>query len=236
MLYVWIANAQKTELSLLSASTRRAVARLSDEPLQCETATRVDALKPLLEKGIPDLACLDLELNEGLSFAQRLRSQSREFFLVVVAGAKLSPMQYLHPSVLAGGLLLRPYTPAQAEDVLREAMVFCLRGREQDPDSFFWVETRAGREAVRYSDIRYFEALGKRIALVTGAREYQFSDTMEHLSQTLPPAFVRCHRGFIVRRDRIDRIRFSENVLYLDGGEAIPLSRSYKSDLKGPAR
>lgn len=237
MLSIWIADGEKRELAALETSARDNAAHLSEETLDCVAVLDLLPLRQKLQQaGAPDLACVDLGLVDSLSFSQNLRSSSRELFLVVVAPPELSPMQYLRPDILAGGLLLRPFTGQQAAAVLQGALRFCLQQREQTPDACFWVINRNGRESVRYSDILYFEARGKRICLITPAREYQFTDTMDHLAQTLPERFVRCHRSFIVRRDCIDRIQLSANLLYLESGEAIPLSRSYKVVLKGLAR
>lgn len=234
MLSVWLIDPVRGEAALLETLTRRSAALLTDRPLDWLSLPAVQALLARLEEGSrPDLACLDLALPEGLGAARRLRAAGRDLFLLVIAPPELSPMEYLRPDILAGGLLLRPFSQDQAAGVLREALAACLDRQSDTPDACFWIESRNGREAVRYSDILYFEALNKRVSLVTGVREYAVSDTLDHLEQTLPGEFVRCHRAFIVRRSRISRIQLSQNCLTLDTGETLPLSRTYKPRLKG---
>lgn len=237
MLSVWIADPQKGELTCLRDLTRQLVARLSNETLDCQLYRTLEALTGRAGEGdCPNLFCLDFGMEGSQPLARRMRRGSREMLLIVIAPPELSPLEYLRPDILAGGLLLRPFTAQQAQVTLREALRVCLRLREEEQDAYYWVESRNGREAVRYTDIRYFEAFNKRVSLVTGVREYQVADTLDHLEQTLSDAFVRCHRSFIVRRDCIASISLSRNTLTLDSGEDIPLSRTYKPNLKGAAK
>ena len=83
-----------------------------------------------------------------------------------------------------------------------------------------------------YESIRYFEARTKQVVLVTATREYPFYATLDKLQQTLPPQFLRCHRSFIVNIRYVLRAHYNENLLYLEGEEPIPLSRSYKAAVK----
>ena len=57
-------------------------------------------------------------------------------------------------------------------------------------------------------------------------------ETMEHLTERLPDYFVRCHRSFIVNRQRIRRVMLSKSLIELEQGIQLPLSRSYKPAFK----
>lgn len=236
MIYVWFVNGSDAEYQQLHSALRQSAAWVTEQPLDCRLFS--DAEGPvcaLLESTVPQLACLDLGLQGALALARRLRSKSRSAFLVVVAPAELSPMEYLRPDILAGGLLLRPFTRGQADEVLRGALTTCVETQTEDPCACYWIESRGEQQAVPYSSIRYFEALSKRVSLVTDVCEYRTSDTLDHLEQTLPAEFIRCHRAFIVHRGCIRRVQLSQNCLELDDGKIIPLSRTYKPKLKGLA-
>ena len=83
-----------------------------------------------------------------------------------------------------------------------------------------------------YSAICFFEARNKKIYLNTGAKEYGFYSTMEQLEQELSTSFIRCHRSFIVNVEKIEKVMFSKNLLFLTDGYEIPVSRTYKSVLR----
>lgn len=234
MLYVWFINGSGSESQQLHSALRQSAAWITEQPLDCRLFSAVDeTVCALLAGGVPQLACLDLGLAGALALARQIRSKSRTAFLVVVAPADLSPMEYLRPDILAGGLLLRPFTRQQADEVLRGALAACVEKQADDPCACYWIESRGEQQAVPYHSIRYFEALSKRVSLVTDLCEYRISDTLDHLEHTLPAEFIRCHRAFIVRRSCIRRVQLSMNCLELDDGKIIPLSRTYKPKLKG---
>ena len=56
--------------------------------------------------------------------------------------------------------------------------------------------------------------------------------TLEKLLETLPPEFRRVHRSFVVNADNIQRVVLSQNLVYLRGDVAVPLSRSYKKEVR----
>ncbi len=209
----------KREGGRLEELFRRAAARCTDAPLEC-------AVCPAPEHGSGwDVCCVDV--SGGAHTAETARAANPAAFLILIAPPELSPMEYLRPSILAAGLLLRPYTDEQAYGLALQA----LRPSESGQGSFR-VETREGAQLVPYRTILYFEAREKKISLVTERGEYWFYDTMDSLEERLPPEFIRCHRGFIVRRDRIARLQLSRGVLYLDGGEPLPVSRTYRTVVK----
>ena len=62
--------------------------------------------------------------------------------------------------------------------------------------------------------------------------EYPFYDTLDQLEERLSEKFLRCHRSYLVNKMRISKVYLSRNTLVLDEGEEIPLSRSYKPQVK----
>ena len=94
------------------------------------------------------------------------------------------------------------------------------------------IETREGRTYVPLAQIYYFEAREKRVYVRLKKQEMAFYETMEHLEERLPDYFVRCHRSFIVSRQRIRKVMLSKSLIELEQGMQIPLSRSYKPAFK----
>jgi DNA-binding LytR/AlgR family response regulator len=66
-----------------------------------------------------------------------------------------------------------------------------------------------------------------------GKEAYGFYGTIDKLVDNLPSNFIRCHRGFIVNKYKIEKVILSQNIIYLEDGFDVPLSRSYKSLFKG---
>jgi len=61
--------------------------------------------------------------------------------------------------------------------------------------------------------------------------EVLFALYAEYLKD-LPDMFVRCHRGYIVNKNKIRRVINAENLLELDAEIYVPVSRSLKKALK----
>lgn len=234
MVTVLIVDGMEQEAQQLADCCRNLTARFTEDEFLCtvcSTAQELHKLPRKLHSG--DINCVDLTIQDGIGLAEHVRSQDPRGFILLVASPDMSPMLYLKPSILAGSLLLRPFTQEEAVQSLSEVYRFCYSARRagKQEDSFK-IENRGTREWIPYEEIRYFEARTKQVVLVTATREYSFYTTLDKLQQTLPPAFVRCHRSFIVNISYVLRARYNENLLYLEGGEPIPLSRTYKAAIK----
>lgn len=234
MVSVLIADRVEREAKQLADCCRTLTARFTEEELHCEVCTEKQALRRLLA-GTPggDINCIDLTIEDGIQLAEKVRAGSPQGFILLVTAQEMSPMLYLKPSIMAGSLLLRPFTREDAVRSLTDAYRFryAARARQTEQDCFK-IENRGAQERVDYASIRYFEARAKQITLVTAVREYTFYDTLDKLEEMLPKQFVRCHRSFIVNKNYVLRAKYAENLLYLEGEEPIPLSRSYKPVIK----
>jgi DNA-binding LytR/AlgR family response regulator len=162
---------------------------------------------------------------------KKWRGSYSEAQLLLIADAKMSPMEYLKPGILASSLLLRPWREEQAKEVLEEFVLNCVQERGHKDKSYV-IESRDGTLNIPYDRIYFFEAREKKIFVCTGKEEYSFYHTIDKLEEELPEQFIRCHRGFIVNSEKIRKIMLSQNIIYLSDGFDVPLSRSYKSVLK----
>lgn len=82
---------------------------------------------------------------------------------------------------------------------------------------------------INTSDIFFINALSDYVKIVTSKKEYAILYTMKSLSDQLPvKRFMRVHRSFIVRLDKIDRI--ADHVIEI-GKHSIPVSKSYRDEL-----
>ena len=130
-------------------------------------------------------------------------------------------------------LLLRPLDGSQIRDVLSEAIgTFVKRFLDTGDRRVFVLENRGARELIEYDRICYFESREKKLFCNTGGEEYPFYGTLDQLEEQLGEAFIRCHRSFLVNKDKIERVFLSQNCLELEGDIELPLSRSCKPAVK----
>jgi DNA-binding LytR/AlgR family response regulator len=80
-----------------------------------------------------------------------------------------------------------------------------------------------------YREIMWIEALGDYVNIITPTKKHVVLSTMKNIEGKLPPKeFIRVHRSYFVRIDKIKKI--SEDIILVEN-KLIPVSKSYKKDL-----
>ena len=84
---------------------------------------------------------------------------------------------------------------------------------------------------IKFEDIYYIEALKDYIIINTADNSYTTHTTMKEIISILPPKdFVRVHRSFIVRLDKIFSIKYPDLVVE-DKKKVLPIGGLYKKEL-----
>ena len=233
MVSMMVYDPRAEELELMKRLIRQAAAVLTEEKWQMEFfVAREQVASFLKDRPLLDLACYDVSYKGIIDDLERIRRDYQKLQLLIIADASMSPMEYIRPTILASSLLIRPISQEQAKEQLMELVE---QFRDQTPygqAESLVIETREGRTYVPLVQIYYFEAREKRIYVRLKKQELAFYETVEHLTERLPDYFVRCHRSFIVNRQRIRRVMLSKSLIELEQGIQLPLSRSYKPAFK----
>ena len=206
----------------------------TDERLEIKVFQKsIPLLAQLDGKDLLDMAIIDVTLPGALEGARLIRKKFSKTEILVIADVSVSPMEYMHPSICASSLLLRPLSrgwKAAIRDFFEQLL---SKNRKEDQKDILWIENRSGIFRVPFEKICYVEAREKKVFVRTRTEEFSVKDTLEGMAEQLPDHFVRCHRSFIVNTDYIEQIRLSENLLYLGEDFIVPVSRSYRGVFKG---
>lgn len=234
MISMMVYNTVKKEYEMLSPIISRVAALLTEEKWQVDyVCCWLDMESFFREEPLLDLLCFDVTGTGSISYLERIRKKYQDTGLMLIADASMSPMEYIRPSILASSLVLRPLTPAQVQNSLKELTETLLqKNQREEQDETFVVQGQDGKTYVPLNQIYYFEAREKKIYLRMKKQELTFYETIEHLSERLPDMFLRCHRSFIVNRKKIQKVMLSKNLILLERDMELPLSRSYKSVFK----
>ncbi len=234
MISLMILDGKTEELKALEGIFRSLVAKNSDEMLERILFQNGKKLMESLGKiDLVHMAVMDVTLKDGVEAAQQVRRSQPSSEIMIVADMSVSPMQYMTPAIRAASLLLRPFSGEQLRTVCGDFFENCqkeLFGEKAERN--FLVENSDGKTMLPYSSIFYFEAREKKIFVRTKTAEYGIYDTIDRLQQDLPEEFVRCHRGFVINTTMIEKVKLSENLIYMKSDILVPLSRSYKSSIK----
>ncbi|MBQ6839672.1 MAG: LytTR family transcriptional regulator [Oscillospiraceae bacterium] len=225
----------KNELSLLASvmnflMKKRGTVQIPD------CVQRLEKLEGYLENPsqLQMMVC-DVTTGGVLPVLEKLRRSNADMKLVLVADGSVSPVQYIRPSILPTALLWRPLQPEGARDTLWEVLsTVAVETQEEEAssDQYFTMEVRGEVRRIPYKEILFFEASNKRLNLHLARKEIPFPGTLEKLAEELPEGFIRIHKSFIVNRNAINQIQYGQNLVILEGGVMVPISRSYKSALK----
>ncbi len=234
MVEMMIFSTGPREIPALKETSRDLAARLTEESWEFYCfQTPEEAEDFLRENPSLDIICTDVAGREGIPLAKALRKKNPNAYMILIASPRISPASYMKPSIMAGSLLLRPLEKSMVREALREAFEeFFSDSRKPQEKGQLAVDNKEGRWLIDYEKIYYFEAREKKIFLNTGAKEIGFYDTMENLKEKLPDYFIRCHRSFLINGRMAEKLMLGKNLVVLKSGWEIPVSRSYKQEIK----
>lgn len=233
MISVLIYDDNEKEKKELIKYSKDMVARLSDDNMKINDTAAAEEVHQFLQKNdLMDAAFMDVTAENGISLTKIVRNSYEAADLLLIADSSVSPMAYMTPEIRAASLLLRPYEGSQAVNVVRDFFHALYRNRSTQEEKALIVENRQGKIPIPFSKIYYLEVREKKVFVRLKEKEYSKYETLENIMKELPEEFLRCHRSFIVNTSYIDRVRLSENIIYLEDNICVPLSRSYKAAIK----
>lgn len=209
-------------------------------------STGEDAIRSVDELG-PDIVLMDIMLKgsmNGIEAAAKIRETNNipVIFLTAYADentlskAKVSePFGYIIKPFkeidLHTSIEMAIYKHEKENDLKKERdFLYSIVENKEFKDILF-VKSNSKLVKVKTSDIFYVEALKDYVVVNTATTRYTIHSTMKDIEKKLPASdFVRVHRSFIVRIDKIVAIE-QPNLILEDDKKLIPLGGSYKEAL-----
>ena len=205
-----------------------------------------DAIKTAEEKK-PDLVLMDIMLKgdmSGIEAADVIRQKMNGPVIFLTAYADestLSKAKVTEPY----GYIIKPfkeidlhtsiemalYKHQKNTDIKKERDFLYSLVENKDSKDIIFVKANQKLVKVRTKDIYFVEALKDYVVINTAVARYTIHSTMKDIEKKLPVSeFIRVHRSFIVRIDKIVAIDHT-NVILEDDKKQIPIGGSYKEDL-----
>lgn len=195
----------------------------------------------------PDVVFLDIEMPEVGGFEVARATADMDYQLVFVTAYDDYALDAFGTNAI--DYLLKPVRPALLEKCIRkilrleDVIVAALKKSTADQEQITLSDS-GGLRVLRYPEIAFIEGIGRyrRIHLTRQGRSAHASDTIlsdttldDFEQQLAPDAFIRLHRGYIVRRAGITRLvnESRRHFVTLDAvGQKIPVSRGRVAELK----
>jgi two-component system, LytTR family, response regulator LytT len=137
----------------------------------------------------------------------------------------------IHTSIEMAIYKHRKETDVKKERDLLFSLVENKEGNSKETRNFLFVKSNSRLIKLKTSDIYFVEALKDYVVINALSSRYTIHSTMKDIEVKLPPdEFVRVHRSFIVRLDKIAAIE-QPNLILENDKKVIPIGGSYKEEL-----
>ena len=184
----------------------------------------VDAID-FIHKNEVDLLFLDVEMPvmSGIEFIQNV---SVKCPVVLVTSKENYALDGFENNVI--DYLLKPVEYSRFLRAVGKAasMKPQKQQTEEDTKSEIFVKTNSVIEKVSLSEILWVEAAVDYIQIIKPDKKLLVYGTLKEMEKRLPAKdFIRVHRSFLVRKDKIQKIDKNKIVI---SGQDVPLSKTYK--------
>jgi DNA-binding LytR/AlgR family response regulator len=191
----------------------------------CETG--VEAFKIVQEEPV-DLLFLDIEMPkmDGMELMKNIKPLPQ--VIIITSHPEYAAESYEYDVTdfiqkpLTHGRYLKAINKAEQRFKVEKANI------SSEGDSIF-IKADSRLVRINLKDILYIEALGNYMKIYTGEGRFTILSTMKEIAEKLSGNdFVRVHRSYIVRLDRIDSI---EDQYIKIGAKHISIGKAYKEEL-----
>ncbi|MFD1553040.1 DNA-binding response regulator [Putridiphycobacter roseus] len=196
----------------------------------------------------PDIILMDIMLKgemNGIETVEKIRAEKDIPIIYLTAYADKSTLEKAKITE-PHGYIIKPfkdvdlhttiemalYKFSKEKQVKEERDLFYSLIENKEPSSeFIFVKSKSKLVKIKNSDIFYIEALKDYVALNTIDNRYTVHTSMKDLASKLPSdQFIRVHRSYIVRIDKIVAIEYP-NLLLENENKRIPIGGFYKDEL-----
>ncbi|MFA5575488.1 MAG: response regulator [Brumimicrobium sp.] len=230
---------------IISEDIQGSLTRLGYEV--CGSATTGEKAIKLAEDLSPDLILMDIMLKgelSGIEAAEIIREEYNipiVFLTAYADDSTLSKAKITMPS----GYILKPFKEIDLRSTIEIALFNHQKQKDQNKEldllytlaegknsrNFIFVKSNSQLVKINTKDIYFVEALKDYVVINTLDSKYTIHSTMKDIDSKLGDAdFIRVHRSYIVRIDKIALIDYP-NLQLEDGKKLIPIGGSYREGL-----
>ncbi|MFH1321157.1 MAG: LytTR family DNA-binding domain-containing protein [Bacteroidota bacterium] len=193
--------------------------------LVTECSSAIEAVNVLREENV-DLMFLDIKMPEmtGMELIKNFDNIPLTIIITSFEKYAVEAFEYNVTDYIVKPVSYARFIKAvERANQLHENQMVDVSGKD------FFVKSSGMLVKINSEEILWIEALENYIVINTIKDKYTVHMTMKSLEDKLhPEEFIRVHRSFFVRKDKIESI--TEDVIVI-GDENIPIGRTYKNEL-----
>ena len=176
----------------------------------------------------PDLLIVDIE-SPGFDGIDSLKTLPVSTKVILITANTEYALQAFDIGVT--DYLIKPVRASRFKAALEKAILSWEYFTDQDAEVAS-LQFRSDHEVkkIALSEIRWIEALGDYVKVITQNERFLILTTMKSIEETLPrDKFLRIHRSYIVNLNKVEN--FSHTRVEIEGNE-LPMSRKRKTKLE----
>jgi len=211
------------------------------------TASTGEKAYALAEEFMPDIILMDIMLKgsmNGIDTAAQIKEKLAIPVIFLTAYADegtLSKAKVTEPY----GYIIKPfkeidlhtsiemalYKHKKESEILKEREILYSIIENKESKDFIFVKSNSRLVKLNTKEIYYIEALKDYVVINTINTRYTVHSTMKDIERKMPASeFLRVHRSFIVRIDKIASLELP-NIILENDKKIIPVGGSYKDEL-----
>lgn len=212
-------------------------------------ASSADKALEILRTEQPGIVLMDIMLKGELNGIQTAEIIRKQYAIPVIfltayadestlAKAKISePYGYIIKPYkeidLQTSIEMATYKHQKEQEVLRERdFLFSVVENIEPTNDFVFVKSNSKLVKLNTKDIYFIEALKDYVVIHAEDTRFTIHSTMKEIESKLSQQeFLRVHRSYIVRMDKIAAIEYP-NLILEDNKKNIPIGGSYKEELQ----
>lgn len=158
-----------------------------------------------------DVVILDIDLKSdisGMDIANIIRKRNKKAYIIFsTAHLEYLMVAYKYKTF---DFLAKPITAQRLEETVKR-LFEDISGSSY---TFFKVNNQSGY--VNCDDIFFIQKQGKKAILKTSNGDFTLTSSFSNILNRLPDNFVRCHKSFVVNRNKITRIQSNNTIVFRD--------------------
>ena len=228
-----ICDEKKSESDALEKDAINANARASDTKLRINVyRDQSDCLNRVSGKLPADMALLEVPDSGDTIVPEKVRQDSEDTSIMLIADDSVPPMRYVTPKIRACSLLQRPYSEKQRKETVTDFVKDYYQRVVGPNDRCISVKFGGEIERIPVAKIVCVETKRNKVIIRMSNSEFVEYKSLDSLMEELGSDFIRCHRSFAFNKNWFVSVKLSENKIKLAHGISVPLSRTYKKNIR----
>lgn len=182
-----------------------------------------EQIEKLIKNKEIDFLILDVEFNgnnlDGINFAKKLRKFNKDFYLVFLSAHQ----RFLYPALVTKifDYIVKPVNKDTVHDLVSRI------NEEFKDNSTMFININKWK-TIKASEVIYMEKSINRTIITTKKGTLSCTKTLDKMQDCLPKNFVRCHRSFIINKDKILSIDKKAREVELENNIICPINDKFK--------